>query len=125
MDTEAAMNGGSAPGDDAPALEIAGGSIAGQMHLAAGRNNQDAYCWEASPGGLVAVVCDGCGSGPHSEVGALIGARLVVRAVSRLRGSGLGSTALFDEVRQQVLAGLRAVACRMSATAPAGSGEGV
>ena len=103
MDTEAA------------AFEIAGGSVAGQLHLAAGRNNQDAYGWEVGAGGLIAVVCDGCGSRPHSEVGALIGARLVVQALRRLRRAGLEGARLFDDVHRQVLAGLRAVARQLGA----------
>jgi hypothetical protein len=111
MDTETAADGrieGGAGG--APAFEIAGGSVAGQMHVAAGRNNQDAYCWEADGGELIAVVCDGCGSRAHSEVGALIGARLVVQALRRLRRSGLDTARLFDDVRRHVLTGLRVVA---------------
>jgi hypothetical protein len=96
MDTEAAFENG---------FEIAGGSVAGHAHLAAGRNNQDAFCWEASAGGLIAVVCDGCGSRPHSEVGALVGARLVVRALRRLRRAGLGQAGLFDDLRRSVLGG--------------------
>jgi len=111
MDTERATDGRIAVGG--AAFEIAGGSVAGQMHLAARRNNQDAYWWEADAGGLIAVVCDGCGSRAHSEVGALIGARLVAQAVRRLRRSGLPAPRLFDDVRRHVLAGLRVVARQM------------
>lgn len=60
-------------------FEIAGGTVTGRDHLRVGRNSQDAYYWEESEDVLVAVVCDGCGSSPHSEVGAKLGAKLVVR----------------------------------------------
>lgn len=60
-------------------VEIAGGTVAGRDHVRVGKNSQDAYYWEESDDVLVAVVCDGCGSSPHSEVGAKLGAKLVVR----------------------------------------------
>ncbi len=68
-------------------FEIAGGSVAGRDHRASMLNSHDAYYWEAHPGVIVAVVCDGCGSGGHSEVGAKLGARMVVRQVLRWFGS--------------------------------------
>jgi serine/threonine protein phosphatase PrpC len=59
---------------------VAGGSVAGRHHVRAGRNNQDAFAWRRTEGALVAVVCDGCSSGAHSEVGARIGARLLAQS---------------------------------------------
>ena len=64
-------------------FEIAAGSVAGRDHRASLLNSHDAYYWEAHPGVMVAVVCDGCGSGKHSEVGAKLGARTVVKQVLR------------------------------------------
>ncbi len=96
-------------------FEIAGGSVTGQAHVAAGRNNQDAFSWEVSEDGLVAVVCDGCGSGPHSEVGAKIGARLVTRAGARLLASDLEPADLLEEVRREVVEKLRLVATSIGA----------
>ena len=98
-------------------FEIAGGSVTGHAHVAAGRNNQDAFCWASGADGLVAVVCDGCGSGPRSEVGAQIGARLLVRAAARLIGSSLEAADLLGQVRQDVLATLRLLAREMSVDA--------
>jgi hypothetical protein len=49
----------------------------------AGRNCQDAFCCQHDERGLAAVVCDGCSSGRHSEVGAKLGARLVVEMLRR------------------------------------------
>ncbi len=69
------------------AFEIAAGSVSGRDHRSSLRNNHDAFYWEAHPGVLVAVVCDGCGSGEHSEVGAKLGARIAVRQVLRWFGT--------------------------------------
>jgi protein phosphatase 2C-like protein len=100
--------------DTKTSFEIAGGSVPGRAHTLAGRNNQDAFSWAASDDGLVAVVCDGCGSAPHSEVGARIGARLFVQAATRLLGSSFGARDLLEQVSQDVLAGLRVLARQMS-----------
>lgn len=64
-------------------FEVAAGSVIGKAHSRAGKNNQDAYYWQWQHESLLAVVCDGCGSSAHSEVGACLGARLVVQAVGR------------------------------------------
>ena len=98
-------------------FEIAGGSVTGRAHVAAGRNNQDAFCWASDADGLVAVVCDGCGGGPRSEVGAQIGSRLVVQAAGRLLRSGLDTPELLGQVRQDVLASLGRLAREMSVDA--------
>ncbi|OGJ56247.1 hypothetical protein A2635_03400 [Candidatus Peribacteria bacterium RIFCSPHIGHO2_01_FULL_51_9] len=68
-------------------IRIAGGSVPGTDHTMPGqpgwKNNLDAYTWRYLPqGGVVAVVCDGCGSGKHSEVGAKLGTHLVAQIVS-------------------------------------------
>jgi serine/threonine protein phosphatase PrpC len=94
-------------------FDIAGGSVAGRAHAAAGRNNQDAFCWSTSEAGIVAVVCDGCSSEPHSEVGAKVGARLVAHAAARLCGAKLGADDLLERVRLDVLARLRLLATEM------------
>ncbi|MGK7923402.1 MAG: protein phosphatase 2C domain-containing protein [Trichodesmium sp.] len=57
-------------------FESAGGSVTGRNHIKAGKNNQDAYDIFSDDRCTLAVVCDGCGSCPHSEVGAKIGAKL-------------------------------------------------
>jgi Protein phosphatase 2C len=96
-------------------FEIAGGSVAGRSHVAAGRCNQDAYAWGARGDAFVAVVCDGCGSGAHSEIGARIGARIVVeRALRELSGGGsAGDAELWDRVRAGLLADLAHLAGAM------------
>jgi len=67
-------------------FDVVGGSIPGVDHTMPGKpgwkNNHDAFLWHRAPDFTVAVVCDGCGSGAHSEIGAKIGARLIVTNVS-------------------------------------------
>jgi hypothetical protein len=113
----------------AKAFEIAGGSIAGSAHVAAGRNNQDAFAWAKTASGIVAVVCDGCSGAPHSHVGACIIARLIVQSVARWLNAGnversersersgypLQMTSLLDCVRDDVVAHVRVLASAMSA----------
>lgn len=103
-------------------FEIAGGSVTGRAHVTAGRNNQDAFCWASDADGLVAVVCDGCGSGPRSEVGAQVGARLLAQAAIRLHHSTLDVADLLEQVRQDVLASIRLLARAMSVDATSASG---
>jgi len=70
-------------------FELAGGSVVGREHLRVGKNNQDAYCWSVTEAIAVAVVCDGCGSGVHSEVGAKLGARMTVEAIQNVLSNDL------------------------------------
>lgn len=45
-------------------------------------NNQDAIAQAEAPNGSVIVLCDGCGSQPHSGTGADIGAHVIARVVA-------------------------------------------
>lgn len=64
---------------------VAGGSIAGTSHtkplMPGTSNNQDALWVTRSPGLLIGVVCDGCGSGKRSEFGAMLGVRLIANEI--------------------------------------------
>ncbi|MEI6835869.1 MAG: protein phosphatase 2C domain-containing protein [Candidatus Falkowbacteria bacterium] len=66
-------------------FQIAGGSVTGTDHSLPGKpgakNNHDAFLWKVSPEVKVAIVCDGCGSGAHSEVGAKLGAELISQII--------------------------------------------
>lgn len=97
------------------AHEIAGGTVAGRSHALSGKTNQDAYAWRVCGDVLVAVVCDGCGSSPHSEVGAQIGARLCSNLLTaRLaEGAALEAPALWEGLRVDILAELRRLAVAM------------
>lgn len=57
------------------------GSVRGREHERTGRNNQDAFGWVATDDVMIALVCDGCGSGQHSEAGARLGCQLMLAAL--------------------------------------------
>ncbi|ETX07790.1 protein phosphatase 2C domain-containing protein [Candidatus Entotheonella palauensis] len=86
-------------------FDVAAGSVQGREHHRLGRNNQDAFAWHRSDRGIVAVVCDGCGSQEHSEVGAHLGARLMLGALQ----PGLpafhpdNAPSMLEDARQHVL----------------------
>jgi len=68
-------------------IRVAGGSVPGTDHTKPGQpgwtNNHDAFTWRRlRSGGYVAVVCDGCGSGKHSEIGSHLGANLLVQTIT-------------------------------------------
>ncbi len=62
---------------------LAAGSVRGYEHSRLGRNNQDACAFAVGEERILALVCDGCGSGRNSEVGAQVGARLLLAALRR------------------------------------------
>jgi serine/threonine protein phosphatase PrpC len=94
-----------------PEIEVAAGSVVGRDHRRVGKNNQDAWAWAPLPQGLMAVVCDGCGSQPHSEVGAQLGAALMMRTVARqLAQRSLTDDEFWPMVQRQVLIQLRSLA---------------
>lgn len=65
------------------ALDIIAGSIIGAYHLKVGKNNQDSFfVWE-SPEYAVVVVCDGCGSLPHAEIGSQLQSQFVGGTLKR------------------------------------------
>lgn len=96
------------------AFEIAGGSVAGRSHVAAGRNNQDAFAWAQSEHGAIAVVCDGCGSGAHSEIGSKIGSNVILQAGLPLLGQGLSAEEILERVRVQTLGTIDGISRAMS-----------
>jgi hypothetical protein len=97
-------------------FEIAGGGVVGKDHVRVGKNAQDAFAWQRHEKALVAAVCDGCGSSDHSEVGAKIGAKLVVKSVLQ---HFLEDPAAFDtesglgRVKRSVLAHIQTLADAM------------
>ncbi len=95
--------------------EIAGGTVTGRSHALSGKPNQDAYAWASRGDVLVAVVCDGCGSSAHSEVGARLGARLCSSLLAARLGEGapLEAPALWQGLREGLLAELRRLALAM------------
>lgn len=99
---------------------IAAGSVAGRHHAHAGRNNQDAWAWTRSDAGVVAVVCDGCSSAPRSEVGAALGARLLVQALQAELVAKVDPLEAHERAHRRVLGHLASLAEAMSG-APLGT----
>lgn len=100
-------------------FEVAAATFVGSEHSRPflRTNNQDGYAHIAQESSIVAVVCDGCGSSPSTEVGAKIGARLVAEAINkRLHrslfpfGSGIDPVKLLEGVRKDVLARIHVLA---------------
>jgi len=97
--------------NDAERVQLAVGSVVGARHRRLGRPNQDAAATLRSPHGLALAVCDGCGSGARSEIGAALGARLWTVAIAeRLADGGALTAADFDALATAVLARLATVA---------------
>jgi hypothetical protein len=82
-------------------FEFAKGSVQGGDHRLPGKNCQDAVCVLEDERCLVAVVADGCGECPHSEVGAQLGAELAAQTVFALLGSS--GRLDWEEVRVRLL----------------------
>ncbi|MBI5209653.1 MAG: protein phosphatase 2C domain-containing protein [Elusimicrobia bacterium] len=87
---------------------LAAGSATGRDHALSERPNQDAWCALQGDWGAVAVVCDGCGSEPHSGVGARLGAVMAANLAARqLEAAG---TLDLERLRAEMLSRLALVA---------------
>ena len=64
-------------------MHLASATAPGSTHINPGQpgkiNNQDALAIRELTNGLVAVLCDGCSSLPHSGIGADIGANIIAQ----------------------------------------------
>jgi len=87
------------------AFELAAGSVTGRSHSVLGKPNQDAYAVRAAPFGICGVVCDGCGSGSRSEVGAALGARIISeRVLDEIeKGHSTRDATMWERIRLQTL----------------------
>ena len=94
-------------------LAIAVGSVAGWVHRRVGRPNQDAAQVVRTAAGVAIAVCDGCGSGKRSEIGATFGARLWTRALAERLVAGPMTAADLGEVADVVLDRLAVVAATL------------
>lgn len=70
-------------------IEVASGTVTGRDHtfggnLVLGKPNQDAIATAWTEDAFVAVLCDGCSSGEHSEIGAHLIARLLLNEITFL-----------------------------------------
>lgn len=69
-------------------LQIRSGQIIGRDHTARQTNCQDGYALAITNTYTVAIVCDGCSEGQHSEVGAKLGAQYLAEEAARLLETG-------------------------------------
>lgn len=99
-----------------PQFEVAAGTVVGCEHRRTGKNNQDAFTWNSTHQATIAIVCDGCGSSAHSEVGAQIGARIVLTTLLRQlgRSDAIATADFWASVQHRILARLRTLAHSLS-----------
>lgn len=99
-------------------LEVAAGSALGREHRRTDRPNQDAFAIRRSAGAVAAAVCDGCGSGAHSELGARLGANLLAAsALARVAPlADLADEVAWRGVCDEVLARLEPVVAALAAS---------
>ncbi|WP_299412221.1 protein phosphatase 2C domain-containing protein [Acaryochloris sp. IP29b_bin.148] len=97
-------------------FEVAAGSILGQNHRRVSQNNQDAWASLALEQAMIAVVCDGCGSRPNSEVGAQFGAQLTVHTLAQLVAAERPEDELFWQMlKKRLLGGMQTLQKRLGA----------
>lgn len=65
-------------------FQMAGASVVGKEHRRTARNNQDSLYTFANEFCFIALVADGCGSQPHSEVGAWLWPRMLAKKLAAL-----------------------------------------
>lgn len=96
-------------------MACAAAAVTGARHLRAARNGQDSATFWAGPDACALVVCDGCSSGPRSEVGANLGASLVCRALARrlVENAKPSDPALWAAVRADVTRALDDLVCTL------------
>lgn len=100
-------------------LEVAGGSVSGRSHVLTGKANQDAFAVRTEAFGFCGVVCDGCGSGSRSEVGASLGARIISEnVISEIAaGKSIRDENTWERIRARTLETLSALLKSMGAPA--------
>jgi len=100
-------------------FQIAGGSIVGRRHLGkknllVGKNNQDAFDFTKTSDNIIAVVCDGCGSSIHSEIGATLGCEWVVKIISDLFKTEFDLTEIWQELYTRIILNIQNTARTMN-----------
>jgi serine/threonine protein phosphatase PrpC len=102
---------------DTNKIRTATAAVTGARHARTGRNGQDAVASWISADAAAVVVCDGCSSGASSEVGARLGASLVIHALATriTAGACAADPALWAAVRAEVVAVVAGLLERMPA----------
>jgi Protein phosphatase 2C len=94
-------------------ISTACAAVVGARHLRIGRNGQDAAAAWAGEGAGAIVVCDGCSAGASSEVGARLGAQLVIGSLQAALSAGARPSMLWPGVREELVATLDKLAGAM------------
>ncbi len=84
-------------------ISTASAAVTGARHLRSARNGQDAAATWVGESTAGVVVCDGCSAGASSEVGARLGAQLVIAAVRDALIAGTQPARLWHSVREQLV----------------------
>ncbi len=84
-------------------ISIGAAAVIGARHLRVARNGQDAAATWAGDGAAAIVVCDGCSAGASSEVGARLGAQLVVAGIGAALTANIRPSQLWPGVREQLV----------------------
>jgi hypothetical protein len=98
---------------------MACGSVTGREHRLVGKNNQDSCYFIKTDEIIIAIVCDGCSAGAHSEFGAQLGANMVAQTIYRYRNYFLQGQAtvekpwLWQTIRDDLLARIRVLALEL------------
>ena len=94
-------------------FKVQAGSVTGKDHLLRQSNCQDKFSLaEVEIKGetyLVGVVCDGCGSGRHSEIGAGLLAHFLTQEIARQLTKGIPLEWLPDQLYRAALQYLRRI----------------
>jgi hypothetical protein len=82
--------------EEAEMYQLAGGSIPGTEHtqrgdILCGKNNHDAFGIYQTPELSIALVADGCGGQPHSEVGSKLGVGVLTAALESAMRNALSN----------------------------------
>ncbi len=100
-------------------VQIASATVPGTEHVLPGRpnwkNNQDGFAVLSLPSGTtIAVVCDGCSDGEHSEVGAQLAAPMLVQILEEeLAQRVVASRLHWPDIRNRLIHKLTQVASMM------------
>ena len=86
---------------------ITAGTQIGSAHVHAGKNNQDGWAIYQDQQIAIAIVADGCGSAPHSEVGAKLGSKLLCEII---RESATDYSLDWEAISDKFLWQIRAIA---------------
>lgn len=62
-------------------FEVMNASVIGTDHRVVGRPNQDAVYCLFDKEMIIVVLCDGCSESPHSEIGSILGSKIIAHAL--------------------------------------------